>query len=59
MTDSVSRFDAAQDLQFMIAGEGVVHAEMPVHGPGLEDPFGLQLCVSRVTRFSFASSSSR
>ncbi|GAA5850621.1 hypothetical protein JCM3766R1_004584 [Sporobolomyces carnicolor] len=33
------------DLQFMIAGEGVVHAEMPVHGPGLEDPFGLQLWI--------------
>lgn len=33
------------DLQFMIAGKGVVHAEMPIHGPGLKDPFGLQLCA--------------
>ncbi|GAA5914829.1 pirin family protein [Sporobolomyces salmoneus] len=33
------------DLQFMIAGKGIMHAEMPVHGPGLDDPFGLQLWI--------------
>jgi len=33
------------DLQFMIAGRGVMHAEMPMHGPGLENPFGLQLWI--------------
>lgn len=42
------------DLQFMIAGRGLVHAEMPIHGPGKKDPFGLQLCVPHycsVSRF--------
>ncbi|GAA5889142.1 hypothetical protein JCM8208_007780 [Rhodotorula glutinis] len=33
------------DLQFMIAGRGIVHSEMPVHGPGKEDPMGLQLWI--------------
>lgn len=33
-------------LQFMVAGKGVLHAEMPVHDEGAEDPVGLQLCVS-------------
>lgn len=36
---------AAGDVQFMIAGRGIVHSEMPVHGPGKKDPYGLQLCV--------------
>ncbi|KAG8848438.1 hypothetical protein FRB96_001224 [Tulasnella sp. 330] len=35
----------AGDLQWMIAGKGIIHAEMPVHGPGLPDPVGLQLWV--------------
>jgi hypothetical protein len=30
----------------MIAGKGIMHSEMPVHGPGLDSPFGLQLFVS-------------
>lgn len=30
----------------MIAGKGIMHAEMPVHGKGLDDPIGLQLYVS-------------
>ncbi|POY76532.1 hypothetical protein BMF94_0373 [Rhodotorula taiwanensis] len=33
------------DLQFMIAGKGIMHSEMPVHGPGKKDPFGLQLWI--------------
>ncbi|GAA5956000.1 hypothetical protein JCM3765_000066 [Sporobolomyces pararoseus] len=33
------------DLQFMIAGKGIMHAEMPVHGKGLDDPYGLQLWI--------------
>lgn len=33
------------DLQFMIAGKGIMHAEMPVHEPGLDTPFGLQLWI--------------
>ncbi|GAA5907209.1 hypothetical protein JCM6882_008391 [Rhodosporidiobolus microsporus] len=33
------------DLQFMIAGSGIMHAEMPVHGDGRPDPFGLQLWI--------------
>ncbi|GEM10155.1 mitochondrion organization and biogenesis-related protein [Rhodotorula toruloides] len=39
------------DLQFMIAGRGLVHAEMPVHGPGKKDPFGLQLWVDLPARY--------
>lgn len=33
------------DLQFMIAGQGIMHAEMPCHTPGGQDPLGLQLSV--------------
>ncbi|BGP41771.1 RNA pol II transcription cofactor [Rhodotorula kratochvilovae] len=33
------------DLQFMIAGRGIMHSEMPIHGPGKKDPFGLQLWI--------------
>ncbi|KAF5365736.1 hypothetical protein D9758_003291 [Tetrapyrgos nigripes] len=30
-------------VQWMIAGKGIIHAEMPVHEEGLPDPRGLQL----------------
>ncbi|KAM0751206.1 hypothetical protein T439DRAFT_313508 [Meredithblackwellia eburnea MCA 4105] len=33
------------DLQWMIAGKGIVHAEMPIHKKGQADPFGLQLWI--------------
>lgn len=33
------------DLQFMIAGKGIMHAEMPIHTKGGKDPFGLQLWI--------------
>ena len=29
----------------MCAGRGIIHAEMPVHGPGLPNPRGLQLWI--------------
>jgi len=35
----------AGGVQWMTAGRGVTHAEMPVHGPGIPDPKGLQLWV--------------
>lgn len=31
------------DLQWMIAAKGIVHAEMPIHRPGGDNPTGLQL----------------
>ncbi|KAF8321611.1 hypothetical protein DL93DRAFT_2072361 [Clavulina sp. PMI_390] len=33
------------DLQWMIAGKGIIHAEVPVVGPGVPTPNGLQLWV--------------
>ncbi|KAI5478053.1 pirin [Pseudohyphozyma bogoriensis] len=33
------------DLQFMIAGRGIMHSEMPIHTKGGKDPFGLQLWI--------------
>jgi redox-sensitive bicupin YhaK (pirin superfamily) len=33
------------DVQWMTAGRGIIHAEMPVHGPGIPNPIGLQLWV--------------
>ncbi|ORY77266.1 RmlC-like cupin domain-containing protein [Leucosporidium creatinivorum] len=33
------------DLQFMIAGKGIMHAEMPIHRPGGDNPTGLQLWI--------------
>jgi len=32
-------------VQWMCAGRGIIHAEMPVHAPGHPDPRGLQLWV--------------
>jgi hypothetical protein len=32
-------------VQWMCAGKGIIHAEMPVHAPGSPDPRGLQLWV--------------
>ncbi|KAG7092415.1 hypothetical protein E1B28_008771 [Marasmius oreades] len=32
-------------VQWMTAGKGIIHAEMPVHGNGCPDPKGLQLWV--------------
>ncbi|KAF7312988.1 hypothetical protein MKEN_00983500 [Mycena kentingensis (nom. inval.)] len=33
-------------VQWMVAGRGIIHAEMPVHEPGQPDPRGLQLWVN-------------
>ncbi|CAK5263345.1 unnamed protein product [Mycena citricolor] len=33
-------------VQWMVAGRGIIHAEMPVHAPGQPDPRGLQLWVN-------------
>ncbi|KIJ44108.1 hypothetical protein M422DRAFT_30627 [Sphaerobolus stellatus SS14] len=32
-------------VQWMCAGRGIIHAEMPVHAPGQPDPEGLQLWI--------------
>ncbi|KAF9264726.1 hypothetical protein L218DRAFT_957931 [Marasmius fiardii PR-910] len=32
-------------VQWMTAGKGIIHAEMPVHGDGNPDPSGLQLWI--------------
>ncbi|KAG9083885.1 hypothetical protein FS749_005671 [Ceratobasidium sp. UAMH 11750] len=35
----------AGDVQWMVAGRGVKHAEMPVYQEGLDIPIGLQLWI--------------
>ncbi|KAK7693616.1 hypothetical protein QCA50_003185 [Cerrena zonata] len=35
----------AGGVQWMTAGKGIIHAEMPVHAPGVPEPRGLQLWV--------------
>lgn len=35
----------AGGVQWMCAGKGIIHAEMPVHAKGSPDPRGLQLWV--------------
>ncbi|THH07440.1 hypothetical protein EW145_g3383 [Phellinidium pouzarii] len=35
----------AGGVQWMCAGKGIIHAEMPVHAPGQPEPQGLQLWV--------------
>lgn len=35
----------AGGVQWMTAGRGIIHAEMPVHAPGQPEPRGLQLWV--------------
>ncbi|KAF8507232.1 RmlC-like cupin domain-containing protein [Gautieria morchelliformis] len=35
----------AGGVQWMCAGKGIIHAEMPVQGPGVPEPRGLQLWV--------------
>jgi len=32
-------------VQWMCAGRGIIHAEMPIHAPGQPDPEGLQLWI--------------
>ena len=35
----------------MCAGRGIIHAEMPVHDPGMPDPRGLQLWIDLPKEF--------
>ncbi|KAJ7062318.1 RmlC-like cupin domain-containing protein [Mycena amicta] len=46
-------------VQWMVAGRGIVHAEMPVHlpGSGLPDPRGLQLWVNLPRKFKMVEPS--
>jgi Pirin len=45
----------AGGVQYMTAGKGVVHSEIPVHGPGLPNPVGLQLWVDLPGGFTISS----
>jgi redox-sensitive bicupin YhaK (pirin superfamily) len=45
----------AGGVQYMTAGKGVIHSEIPVHGPGLPNPMGLQLWVDLPGVFSAPS----
>ena len=45
----------AGGVQYMTAGKGVIHSEIPVHGPGLPNPMGLQLWVDLPGMFSTLS----
>ncbi|KAH8117550.1 pirin domain-containing protein [Phellopilus nigrolimitatus] len=41
----------AGGVQWMCAGRGIIHAEMPVHAPGQPEPRGLQLWVDLPKQF--------
>ncbi|KAJ6554923.1 RmlC-like cupin domain-containing protein [Mycena vulgaris] len=41
----------AGGVQWMVAGRGIMHAEMPVHAEGQPDPRGLQLWVNLPKKF--------
>ncbi|KZT11399.1 uncharacterized protein LAESUDRAFT_268223 [Laetiporus sulphureus 93-53] len=41
----------AGGVQWMCAGRGIIHAEMPVHGPGHPNPRGLQLWIDLPKRY--------
>ena len=38
-------FSVQGGVQWMCAGKGIIHAEMPVHTKGAPDPRGLQLWI--------------
>jgi len=44
-------------VQWMCAGKGIIHAEMPVHVPGSPDPRGLQLWVDLPKQYKMADPS--
>jgi len=44
-------------VQWMCAGRGIIHAEMPVHGKGIPDPKGLQLWVDLPKKFKMVEPS--
>jgi len=41
----------AGGVQYMTAGKGVIHSEIPVHGPGLPNPMGFQLWVDLPVKY--------
>ncbi|KAJ3554884.1 hypothetical protein NM688_g2879 [Phlebia brevispora] len=47
----------AGGVQWMCAGRGIIHAEMPVHAAGLPDPRGLQLWVDLPKQFKMVEPS--
>jgi hypothetical protein len=44
-------------IQWMCAGKGIIHAEMPIHVPGSPDPRGLQLWVDLPKQYKMADPS--
>ncbi|EGN93236.1 hypothetical protein SERLA73DRAFT_189736 [Serpula lacrymans var. lacrymans S7.3] len=44
-------------VQWMCAGRGIIHAEMPVHGTGVPEPRGLQLWVDLPKQFKMVEPS--
>jgi len=44
-------------VQWMTAGRGIIHAEMPVHAPGKPEPRGLQLWVDLPKEFKMVEPS--
>lgn len=42
---NVSAVAGPGGVQWMTAGRGIIHAEMPVHEPGKPDPVGFQLWI--------------
>ncbi|KAJ7722895.1 RmlC-like cupin domain-containing protein [Mycena maculata] len=47
----------AGGVQWMVAGRGIIHAEMPVYAPGQPDPRGLQLWVNLPRKFKMVEPS--
>ncbi|KAI5122940.1 hypothetical protein M0805_006822 [Coniferiporia weirii] len=47
----------AGGVQWMCAGRGIIHAEMPVHAPGQPEPRGLQLWVDLPKQFKMVEPS--
>ncbi|EIW60491.1 uncharacterized protein TRAVEDRAFT_145916 [Trametes versicolor FP-101664 SS1] len=47
----------AGGVQWMCAGRGIIHAEMPQSGPGIPDPRGLQLWVDLPKEFKMVEPS--
>jgi len=47
----------AGGVQWMCAGRGIIHAEMPVHAPGVAEPRGLQLWVDLPKEFKMVEPS--
>jgi len=44
-------------VQWMCAGKGIIHAEMPISGPGIPEPVGFQLWVDLPKQFKMVDPS--